>query len=92
MKKVTFNEDWGYLVDEEGNKFECKRFSKASAHSHCFGSRREAENSAENRLLDTLDGKDIEAYEVTSLSTNDSGQEYDPTPFSANITAILYKN
>lgn len=93
MKKVKFDEKLERLVDEEGKKYEGRRFKTISAQS-AFGhpTYLGAEHNAQFNLEPLAIEEGAEAYEVVSVQLHDSRQEYDPTPFTATATALLYQN
>jgi len=92
MKKVIFNEDLGCLVNSLGVKYEGKRFSKASGNSTKGSCYQEfARNHAVKLLEESAEKKGADAYEIICSTVSDSMQEYDSTPWTATVTAILYK-
>ena len=90
MKKIKFSEELECLVDE---KYEGKRFKTITVwagdgyHSH-----NSAEQEVRRRVEDQARLHQTDAYELISVSTFDSKQEYDPKPCTATATAILYKS
>ena len=92
LKKVTFNEELGHLVDQEGAKYDGRRTGTITAHSTIsYSSYQSAERDAIFILEGLVAKKGADAYEVIATQSEDSRQEYDSTPFRARVTAILYK-
>ncbi|MDP3734217.1 MAG: hypothetical protein Q8R37_03225 [Nanoarchaeota archaeon] len=100
--KVRFDENLESLVDEEGVKYEGKRFKTISANSYSHSTSQEATAVAVQKLVHTIEdinSKEYEsnaygpvtAYEIIGSHCSDTRQEYDTTPFTATVTAILYK-
>ena len=92
MKQVNFNENLGHLVDKEGEKYEGQRFDQVTGKSNTYSSEETASIYARVSLLKEAHKKKADAYEVIRTQTFDSKQEYDTHPFSASVSAILYKN
>ncbi len=94
QKRVQFNEKLEHLVDEEGVKYEGRRFGTVSAASELGGtfSYQRAEQEALYKLEELARTRGAEAYEISSIQLLDSRQEYDATPYTATATALLYKN
>lgn len=93
MKKVRFSEDIGSLVDAENKNYNGTRFCTISGQS--LGghySQKGAEIEAESELIKRAEKCDADAYEIISSHLMDSRQEYDATPYTTTVTAILYKN
>ena len=88
MKQLKFNEELGRLVDKEGIRYRGRRIGTVSIGSTRQSTYESAESNAIN-LLDMLAEK-RDADEVISSSLYDSRQEYDSTPYTATITALLY--
>ncbi|MEK6900466.1 MAG: hypothetical protein AABX05_05060 [Nanoarchaeota archaeon] len=93
LKKVTFDKKLECLVDENGVKYDGKRFTLVSAYSDLggFPSRESAVHDALYNLETEALKAGAEAYEVTSLNEHDTRQEYDSAPYTASVSAMLYK-
>lgn len=93
MKKLTFDEDLGQLVDEENKNYQGRRFSTVSASNDLSSTGEKAQMDAITSLINIAKMKGADAYEVISLSVYDSSQENaDPIPWKAQVRAILYKD
>ncbi len=91
-KQVHFDEQLEHLVDEEGVKYEGRRFSSVSAFYNSRNTEKDAENGALFIVETLAKNKGAEAYELIGSQTTDSKMEYDSTPWSCCLTAILYKS
>ena len=92
MKRVLFDEKKGHLVDEQGKKYSGERFSSVSTRSQMSTHSIESAIALALQELKTAAiEKRAEAYEITSENISDSSQEYDSNPYSASISAILYR-
>ena len=91
MKRVRFDEKLEHLVDEEGNKYHGKRFYTASVGSSWHSTYKDAEDGAIFDLEELAQDMGAEAFEVIEVRFEDSKQEYDSSPYSASISALLYK-
>ncbi len=92
-QRIHFQKDIGQLVIESGITYQGKRLSTISARSassHPYKKR--AENDALAGLVTLVEKEGADAYEVIGSSIEDSRQEYDGTPYTATVTAILYKS
>jgi uncharacterized protein YbjQ (UPF0145 family) len=92
MDRLTFDETLCHLVDENRCKYEGKRFTTVSSGSS--SNQTSAEKAIENAidgLIEKAKKRGANAYEIVSSSSHDSSQEYDGTPFSGSVTALLYK-
>jgi hypothetical protein len=93
MKKIKFNQELESLIDENGIKYNGKRFNIINVVSICPSS---SKKSAINTATVDLENKALElkanAYEIINIRIFDSKQEYDSTPFTASLSAVLYKN
>ena len=80
MKQVRFNEEKGYLIDEQGKKYSGRRFS--STWGSCEGTHSidSAISSALSDLKQNASKKGANAYEITCDRVFDSRQEYDSIP------------
>ena len=91
MKEVKFSEELEHLIDING-KYDGKRFSSASGKSlSSHSTQRQAIYDATTNLIEAAEKKGADAYEIINSRVFDSKQEYDSTPFTASISAILYK-
>ena len=91
-KQVRFDEQLEHLVDEEGVKYGGRRFSLVSAFSNRQSTKKYAEEKALFNAVTLAKNKGADAYEVLNTRIDDSNQEYDATPYTATVTALLYKN
>lgn len=92
-QKIHFRKDIGELVNESGSPYRGKRLNTISATSASRHPERQwAERDALERLVTLAEKEGAEAYEITSSIVEDSRQEYDGTPFTATVTAILYQS
>ncbi len=92
-QKIHFQKDLGKLVNEMGSPYFGKRFNTISTHSASRHPERQwAENDVLAQLVTLAEKEGADAYEITSSTVEDSRQEYDGTPYTATITAIVYKN
>ncbi len=81
------------MVNERGIPYQGKRLSTISARSassHPY--KKWAENDALAGLVTLAEKEGADAYEITGSIVEDSRQEYDGTPYTATVTAILYKS
>lgn len=92
IKKVHFDEKLEYLVDEREVKYEGRRFRTVSAGSDSRSTSQDAENGALWNLESLATKAGADAYEIVSSALQDSKQEYDPKPWTAMVTAILYQS
>jgi len=93
MKKLHFDEKLESLVDESSIKYEGKRFSTVYARTLTGYSRPEDARTEVLTILEKLASeKGANAYEIFELNGQMSRQEFDPKPYFANATAILYKS
>jgi len=94
MKKVRFEEKLESLVDEEEKKYRGRRFSTVdvSCRPASYTTCEHAEKETLSKLITLAKRKGADAYEITSLSVDNTQQEHDPIPYTARFTAILYKS
>ncbi|MBI4147472.1 hypothetical protein HY494_02360 [Candidatus Woesearchaeota archaeon] len=93
MKKVTVDEKLESLVDETGAKYEGKEFWTITAWVFAGQSSSDAASSeAQLKLADLAEQNHADAYQLIYVNIFDSRQEYDPAPYTAAATAILYKS
>ena len=93
LQKIHFQQDIGQLVNEQSIPYEGKRVSTISARSaSSHPDRTWAENDALAKLVTLAEQEGADAYEIINSSIEDSRQECDGTPYTATVTAILYKS
>jgi len=92
MKKLHFSREKKELLDSEGNIFTGRRFDVVEVSDFVTSSSRDdATEKVRLKLEDLAEKKGAAAYEITSASTFDSGMEYDSRPYTAQMTAFLYR-
>ena len=93
LQRIHFQQDIGQLVSELGVLYEGNRLSTISARSaSSHPDRTWAENDALVKLITLAEQEGADAYEIINSSIEDSRQECDGTPYTATVTAILYKS
>ncbi|MEK6901320.1 MAG: hypothetical protein AABX37_03195, partial [Nanoarchaeota archaeon] len=93
LQRIHFQKEIGQLVNERGVPYEGNRMNTISTHSaRNHPTQAWAENDALDQLVTLAEQERADAYEVIGSSVEDSKQECDGAPYTATITAILYKN
>ena len=93
LQRIHFQQDIGQLVNELGVPYEGKRVNTISARSaSSHPDRTWAENDALAKLVTLAEQEGADAYEIIGSAVEDRQQECDGTPYTAMVTAILYKN
>lgn len=91
MKKLHFSRR-GKLLDTKGKLYRGRRFATVEvSSSQSFENFADAEDDAVRNLEQRAAENSANAYEVVHVAVEYSRQEYDPTPYTATLVALLYK-
>ena len=93
MRQIRFDEKIESLTYISGEKYIGRRFKTISVTTNQPCSNRDSATlEVRCQIEDQARKQNADAYELFSVNTFDSGQEYDTTPYTATATAILYKD